>query len=72
MGGADASLLAQHLDGCLASLGSMGASTRVLLDAIPSTYDALRNLDTFAFILLQLLSVGRRHLSAVVDLLCLI
>ena len=43
-GGADASLLAQQLDGRLVSEDSLRTAVRVCLDAIPSAEEALRDL----------------------------
>ena len=47
-------------------------AARVLLDVILSTYKALRDLGTFAFVVLHLSSTGGRHSSAVAELLRLI
>ena len=71
-GGADASLLAQQLDGRLASADSLRTAARVCLAAIPSAEEALRNLGTFAFVASHLFSTGGRHSSAVAELLRLI
>ena len=71
-GGADTYFLAQQLDGRLASSNSLRMAVRVRLAVIPSVAEALRDLGTFAFVTLHLFSAGRRHLSAVVELLRLI
>ena len=71
-GGADAYLLAQQLDGRLASADSLQIFTRVCLDFIPSADKALRYLGLFVFVVLHLLSTGKRHSSAVAKLLHLI
>ena len=71
-GGADASLLAQQLDGRLASADSLRTAARVRLAAIPSAEEALRDLGTFAFVASHLFSAGGRHSSAVAELLRLI
>ena len=68
-GGADASLLAQQLDGRLASAESLRMAGRVRLAVITSADEALRDLGTFAFVVLLLFSTGGRHSSAVADLL---
>ena len=47
-------------------------AARVRLAVIPSADKALHDLGTFAFVALHLFSAGRRHLSAVVELLRLI
>ena len=70
--GSDASLLAQYLDGCLASMDSLRTAAWVLLDVIPSADEALCDLATFAFVASHLFSVGGRHSSAVAELLRLI
>ena len=49
-GGADAYLLDQQLDGLLALVYSLRTATRVLLADIPSTYEILCDLGTFAFV----------------------
>ena len=69
MGGADAYLLVHNLDGRLASENSLWTAARFLLAAIPSADEALRNLGTFDFVASYLLSTGRRHSSAVVEIL---
>ena len=71
-GGTDASLLAQQLDGRLASADSLRTAARVRLAAIPSAEEALRDLGTFAIVASHLFSVGERHSSAVAELLRLI
>ena len=71
-GGADASLLAQKMDGCLSLAEYLRMAARVLLDAIPSAEEALRKLVMFAFVTLHLFSVGVRHSSTVADILHLI
>ena len=71
-GGVDASLLAQQLDGRLASADSLRTAAQVCLAAIPSAEEALRDLGTFAFDASHLFSASRRHLSAVAELFCLI
>ena len=49
-GGEAASLLAQHMDGRLASADSLRIAARVRLACILSTDKALRDLGTFSFI----------------------
>ena len=49
-GGADASLLAQHLDGRLALVDSLQTNVRVRLENILSVDEALCHLGTFAFV----------------------
>ena len=71
-GGANASLLAQQLDGRLDLSDSLRMATRIRLAVIPSTDEALRDLGTFAFVTLHLFSAGERHSSAVDELLRLI
>ena len=68
-GGADASLLAQQLDGRLALVESPRTAARVRLAAIPSAEEALRDLGTFSFVASHLFSAGGRHSSAVAELL---
>ena len=70
--GSDASLLAQQLYVQLASADSFLKSTRVCVDATQSTYEAIRDLGTFAFIASYLLSMGRRHATVIMDILYLI
>ena len=57
-GGADASLLAQQLDGRLASADSLRMAARICLAVIPSADEALRDLGTFAFVASHLFSAG--------------
>ena len=71
-GGADTSLIAQKLNGRLASVNPLRMAVRVRLSVIPSADEALRDLGTFAFVASHLFSAGRRHLSAVNKLLRLI
>ena len=71
-GGADASLLAQQIDGRLASVDSLRTAARFCLAAILSADEALRDLGTFAFVASHLFSTGGWHLSAVAELLQLI
>ena len=61
-GGADASLLAQHLDGRLALADSLWTAARVRLDAILSTEEAICDLCTFAFVVLYLFSASMQYL----------
>ena len=70
--GAEASLLAQQLDGQLASAESLRTAARVRLDCNPSRDDALSDLGTFDFVTLHLFSTTGRHASAVAELLRLI
>ena len=72
LGGAEASLLAQQLDGILDSADSLSTAMRFHLDAILSADEALRELGTFVFVTSHLLSTSRRHLSDVTELICLI
>ena len=71
-GGADASLLAQHLDGRLDLGESFWMDARVRLAVILYVDEALHDLGTFVFVALYLFSAGRRHSSAVAELLHLI
>ena len=71
-GGAEASLLVQQLDGFLSLVDSLHMSAGVRLTAIPSGYEALSNLGTFAFVASPIFSAGWRHSSAVTELLRLI
>ena len=57
-GGADASLLAQQLDGRLVSADSLRMAARISLAIIPSADEALCDLGTFAFVALHLFSAG--------------
>ena len=57
--GSDASLLAQQIDGHLVSMESLRTDNRVRLESIPSTDEALRDLGTFSFVELHLISAGR-------------
>ena len=57
-GGADASLLAQQLDGRLASAEFLRMAARIRLAIIPSADEALRDLGTFAFVASHLFSAG--------------
>ena len=70
--GADASVLAQHLDGRLASADSLWTSARFRLADILSADKALRDIGTFTFVALHIFSIGGRHSSAVVEILRLI
>ena len=56
----------------MALVCSLRTATRVLLADIPSTYEMLCDLGTFAFVALHLFSAGRRHSSDITDLLRLI
>ena len=71
-GGADASLIEQHLDRCLASEDSLQMSVRVRLAVILSADEALRDIGTYAFVALHLFSAGESHSSTISELLCLI
>ena len=71
-GGAGAPLLAQQIDGRLASSEFLRTAIRVYLDFTPSTYKALRDSGTFAFVALHIFSAAGRHVSAVAELLRLI
>ena len=71
-GGADASLLAQHMDKRLDLAYSLRTAARVRLGAIPSTDEALWNFVKFNFVTLNLFSAGRRNSPAVTELLGLI
>ena len=71
-GGADASLLDQHLDGRLALTDSLHTSARARLACILSAEEAFRDLGTFAFVVLHLFSAGGWHSSAIAKLLRLI
>ena len=57
-GGSDAFVLVKHLDFRLASADFLQIAARLFLAVIPSTDDALRDLGTFVFVALHLLSVG--------------
>ena len=70
--GADASLLAQQLDGRMASSDYLLKAAQVCLDCIPSADEALCNLGTFAFVASHLFSTEGKHTSAVTKLLSLI
>ena len=70
--GADASLLAQQLDGRLASVDSLRTAARVRLACILYVDEALRDLGTFDFVASHLFSAAGRHASAVAELLRLI
>ena len=65
--GLDTSLLEHHLDGHLASEDSLWTYVWVHMAAILSVDEALRNLDTSAFVALYFLSAGGRHLSAMAE-----
>ena len=71
-GGVDASLLAQQLDGRLASADSLRTAARVRLAAILSAEEALRNFGTFAFVASHLFSTGGRPSSADTEILRII
>ena len=71
-GGANDSLLAQQLDGRLASADSLQIYARFRLAVILSADEALRDLGTFTFVALHLLSAGRRHSSAFAEIIHLI
>ena len=70
--GLDTSLLAQHLYGWLASADSLRTATQVHLLVILYADKALRDLGTFDFVVLHLLSAVRRHESVVAEILHLI
>ena len=70
--GADASLLAQQLDGRLALADSPQTAARVHLAYIPSVDKALCNFGTFAFVALHIFFTAGRHTSAVIVILSLI
>ena len=71
-GGADASLLAHQLYGCLALADSLRTAAQVRLAAILSADEALRELGIFAFVALHLFSTGGRYSSAVAEILRII
>ena len=71
-GGAGAYLLSQKLNGRLALTEPLRTNTRVCLAVIPSVEEVLQDLGMFAFVALHLFSAGRRHSSAVAELLRLI
>ena len=71
-GVADASLLAQQLDGHLALADSLRTAARVHMAAIPSADEALCDLGTFAFVASHLFSTGGRHFSTFTELIRLI
>ena len=54
------------------SSDSLWTAARVRLAAIPSVEEALCELGTFAFVVLHLLSAGRRHPSAIAEIIFLI
>ena len=70
--GSDTSPLGHHMDGRLALADYLRTSVWGCLAAVPSADKALRNLGTFAFVAVHLLSAERRHAAAVMELLCLI
>ena len=72
LGGADAYLLAQQLDGHLVSADSFQMVARIRLAVIPSEDESLRDLGTFAFVASYLFSTGRRHSLAVAEILYLV
>ena len=61
-GGADAYLLEQQLDGCLALVDSLRMTMMICVAVIPSVDKALCRLGAFAFVALHLFSVDGRHL----------
>ena len=63
-GGADAYLLVQKIDECLASADSLHMSTRLRLVAISYFDEALRNLGTFAFVAGEILQPSRRSFES--------
>ena len=71
-GGADASLLAQQLDGRLSSAESLRMTARVRLSVILYADEELCNLGMFDFVASHLFYAGGHHSSAVADILCLI
>ena len=71
-GGSNASLLAQQLDGRLASVDSLQIDARFRLAVILSADKALLNLGTFAFVVSHLLSAGRRHSYGFAELIRII
>ena len=72
MGGSDASLLYQQLDGRLASADSLRTADRFCLKFISSADEALCDLVTLFFMALRLFSEGGRHAAAVAELFYLI
>ena len=72
LGGVDAYLLAQQLDGHLALVDSLRTAARVRLAAILSADEALWDLGTFAFAASHLFSTIGRHSYSVAELLHLI
>ena len=68
-GGANASFLAQHINGSLALEESLLNSLRVGVAIILSVDEALCDLGLFAFVALHLISLCWIHLSAIVELL---
>ena len=70
--GADALLLAQQLDGRLASADSLRTAARICLSCILSADEALRDVGPFSFVALHLFSAAGRHASAVAEILRLI
>ena len=71
-GGAGAPLLAQQIDGRLASAEYLRTAMRVYLDCTLSTDKALCDSGTFAFVALHIFSAAGQHASAVAELLRLI
>ena len=71
-GGADDSLLAHQLDRRLALSDSLRTAARVRLSAIPYTDKEICDLGTFTLFTLHLFYAGRRHLSAVTEIIRLI
>ena len=71
-GGADASLLAQQLDGRLSLADFLRLAARVRLAVTPSADETHRDLGIFAFVASHLFSPGGRHSSAVAKILRLI
>ena len=60
-GGADASLLSQKLDGCLASEESFPMAARLRLAATPSVEEAIHDLGKFTFFASYLFTTGGRQ-----------
>ena len=71
-GGADASFLAQQLDGRLAPADYLWTAARFYLATIPSGEEALCGIGTFVSVASHLFSAGGWHSSAVAELLHLI
>ena len=70
--GSYASLLAQQQDGRLMPEDTLHMAVRAKLVAILTADEALYDLGTFAFIISHLFITGRRHVTAISELLHLI